>query len=259
MAVVQDWKAATKAANLWDQLWLDDEEVVCDFVEVGDADVGRDIDVKPKKGEDGATYTDNGVAPTKFTITLSWLTAEKAADAESLLETLDPRAKGSTARPIRIGHPKVNEANIYLVLIQSISLPKIVGGKRTRTINCIEYREPEARGTGIGGRKPVGYGDTYEDDVQQVDEYYDRRGMGRGDAEDGTPGYSGELADDHEAGRLTDEEYLEALAANEADRAQAIQDLADAAKHPSSSTIVQENSLTKNSGIYQEGQAAPDA
>jgi hypothetical protein len=242
MAVVQDWRAATKAANLWDQLFLDDEEVVCDFVEVGDADVGRDIDVKPKKGEDGATYTDNGIPPTKFTITLSWLTAEKASEAEALLETLDPRAKGSVARPIRIGHPKANEADIYLVLIQSISLPKIVNGLRVRTINCIEFREPEERGTGIGSAsKPVGYGDTFDDDAEQVAEYYDRKGAGRDVGENGEPAIPGEMAEDYEAGRLTDEEYEEALAANELDRTDAMQDLALAHNEPSSQDNVDGN------------------
>lgn len=243
MAVVQDWNGSTKAANLWDQLWLDDEEVVCDFVEVGDADVGRDIDVKPKKGEDGATYTDNGVPPTKFPITVSWLTAAKAADAEALLETFDPRAKGSAARPVRVGHPKPNEAGIFLVLIQSISLPKIAGGLRTRTINCIEYREPEARGTGVGSAKskPVGYGDTFEDDAEQVNEYYDRKGAGRSAGESGEPAIPGEMAEDYEAGRLTDEEYEEALAANELDRTNALQDLALAHGEPSSQENVDSN------------------
>lgn len=218
MASVADWLASARDQNLWDRIFFDDEEVPCDTVVIGDAKVSKDIDVKTRKGEDGADYTDNGVPPAKFSITLMWLKPELAAQADALLERLDPRAKGSVTRPVAITHPKPNEGGISRVLIQAVSLPQVQRGVRTRVLDVIEYRPATPKTTtGVGKPKAVGYGD-YEQDAADVAEYYAQQQQ--------------EIIEDMERGALSPEDGADAFTQSGLDQMTALTELYEANGQP---------------------------
>lgn len=213
MVAVSEWRGATRAQNLWDRIWFDGEEMPCDLVVVSDGKVGTKLDVKGRKGEDGAEYTDNGIEPAKFTISLGWLTAESAAAGEAALERLDPRAKGAVKQPRAVTHPKPNEAGVERIIIDSVSFPKLAKGVRWRDLSCTEYRPAAPKATGGAGKpKPgtVGYGKP-DDDAKAVADYYAAQQQ--------------EILDDIEAGRVSPEDGAEAFEQSGNDQMSALRDL----------------------------------
>jgi hypothetical protein len=231
MVAISDWRGGTRQQNLWDRIWFDGEELICDLVVVSDGKVGTKLDVKPRKGEDGADYTDNGLDPATFTVSLGWLTLERASEAEAQLERLDPRAKGAVKQPRTITHPKPNEAGIERVVIDAVSFPKVIKGVRWRELYCTEFRPatPKQKG-GAGKPKPgtVGYGDP-DADAKSVADYYAAQQR--------------EILEDIEAGRIDPDEGGDAFAQTGIDQMNALQDLYDANGAPSSAESIDSNGL----------------
>lgn len=231
MVAISDWRGGTRQQNLWDRIWFDGEEVPCDLVVVGDGKVGTKLDVKPRKGEDGADYTDNGLDPATFPVSLGWLTLERASEAEAQLERLDPRAKGAVKQPRTITHPKPNEAGIERVVIDSVSFPKVIKGVRWRELSCTEFRPatPKQKG-GTGKPKPgtVGYGDP-DADAKSVADYYAAQQR--------------EILEDIEAGRVDPQRGADAFAQTGIDQMNALRDLYNASGAPSSEWDLDDNGL----------------
>jgi hypothetical protein len=230
MAGIAGWSTADKASNPWDHVYFDGEELVCDRVTVDDGEIQRSIDVKPRKGEDGADYTDNGIQPATFTLTVEWFTAQSAAEGEALIEKLFPRTKGSVAQPITITHPKPNEAGIERVLVKGIGLPRLSpGGIRSRRISLVEYTPAAPKKAKPGGGAKagtVGYG-SHEDDAKAISDYYAAQQQ--------------EILDDIEAGRVTPDDGAAAFVASNEDQMTALQDLYAAHAQPAEQSTVDKN------------------
>jgi hypothetical protein len=229
MTGIADWRTATREQNPWDHVFFDGEELICDRVTVDDGDIARAIDVKPRKGEDGADYTDNGIQPATFTVTAEWLTEERAAEGEALLEKLFPRTKGSVAAPFTITHPKPNEAGVERVLVQAIGLPRLVAGIRSRRISLVEYTPAAPKKAKPGGGSKsghVGY-NSHEDDAKTISDYYAAQQQ--------------EILDDIEAGRVTPDDGAAAFAASNEDQMSALQDIYAANAQPAEQGTVDRN------------------
>lgn len=230
MGSVASWISATKATNLWDRIFLNGEEVPCDRVTVDGFDTGRQLDIKGRKGEDGADYTDNGFEPASGSITLEWYTAESAAAGELVLEKFEPRSKGTLGTPISITHPCPNENGVERVIVKKKGAPVVRNGIRSRKLELVEYLPAAPKKAG-GPKKStaVGYG-SVEDDNQAVTDEYNRRMQ--------------EIADDADAGRLTDEEVADAAMAANEDYANQQRDLYAAANDdPASQSNIDGRSL----------------
>ncbi len=230
MVGIAGWKTSTRDTNPWDHVFFDGEELVCDRVTVDDGDITREIDVKPRKGEDGADYTDNGIQPATFTVTAEWFTVASAAEGEALLEKLFPRTKGSVATPVTITHPKPNEAGIERVLVKGIGLPRLSSnGIRSRRISLVEYTPaaPKKAKPGGGSRTGrIGYGD-YNQDAEAIARRYAAQQQ--------------EILIDMEDGRISPEEGAAAFAASNEDQMAALQDLYAAHGRPAEQHTVDEN------------------
>lgn len=229
MTGIAGWRTGSRDLNPWDHVLFDGEELICDRVTVDDGDIARAIDVKPRKGEDGADYTDNGIQPATFTVTAEWLTEERAAEGEALLEKLFPRTKGSVAAPFTITHPKPNEAGVERVLVQAIGLPRLVAGIRSRRISLVEYTPAAPKKAKPGGGSKsgaVGYG-SHEDDAKTISDYYAAQQQ--------------EILDDIEAGRVTPEAGADSFAASNEDQMSALQDLYAAHAQPAEQGTVDRN------------------
>jgi hypothetical protein len=230
MTGIAGWRTGTRDTNPWDHVFFDGEELICDRVTVDDGDIAREIDVKPRKGEDGADYTDNGIQPAAFTVTVEWFTEARAAEGEALLEKLFPRTKGSVAAPFTITHPKPNEAGIERVLVKAIGLPRLTPtGIRSRRLSLVEYTPAAAKKAKPGGGSKagrVGY-NSHEDDAKAISDYYAAQQQ--------------EILDDIEAGRVTPEAGADSFAASNEDQMSALQDLYTANAQPAEQGTVDKN------------------
>lgn len=123
----------------WDLLVIADLEFVGFATLIGGMD--RDIQIKKPKGADGATMTDNGYNPAKFSITLK-LVEQVDWDAyqNDLLPQIHPRRKGGSRTPVIVTHPAINVNGVSRVYFTQIGMPEIGSDKiATVKLQCVEW------------------------------------------------------------------------------------------------------------------------
>jgi hypothetical protein len=101
--------------------------------------VSRRLDVKTRKGQDGATIKDEGYENALITLTGRF---ESELDWEAILKgikELHPRKKGAARDPLPIIHPSIASLGIEAVYVVSIKFPTIDGGILTQVIEVLEY------------------------------------------------------------------------------------------------------------------------
>jgi len=124
---VSDWDKLTIGTTVLPGVWSVD----------GSAD--RRIDVKPRKGQDGAVIKDEGYQNAKITLTGRMTTAEDYDALQVALKEIHPRRKGAARDPLSIVHPAITSLGVEAVYVTSIATPKIDNGICTQTIEVLEF------------------------------------------------------------------------------------------------------------------------
>lgn len=121
----------------WDQLTLGSTLLPGIWTLEGSAE--RRIDVKPRKGQDGATLKDEGYQNAQVTLTGRLVNKEDHVALQKSLQEIHPRRKGSVRDPLAIVHPAVTALGISSVYVTSIALPQLENGVLTQVIEVLEY------------------------------------------------------------------------------------------------------------------------
>lgn len=137
----------------WDTLLLGGAELpgVVDI----DGSKGRKVDVKTRKGSDGATLTDNGYDPAKVTIKLRIWTPEQWRLWQIIFPLIDPKRLGSVRVPFDVQHPSLAAIGIRSVYVTTVAVPKLQGGVLNVTLNAVEWF-PEPKKAKAGTPKATG-------------------------------------------------------------------------------------------------------
>lgn len=116
---------------LWDTLILGGE--VMPGLSAVTGDVARKLDIKPVKGTDGATMSDEGYEPGPIQIATRLFTQQQWTELQRLLPRFHPRAAGGTRSPLDIWHPAANLIGITTIYIRKIAMP-VIDAKRVATV-----------------------------------------------------------------------------------------------------------------------------
>lgn len=132
------WTTA-QGGRAWNQLWLGGVSVPGVATPKG-VSVGQDVDTKKAKGSDGATSTDNGVKPSKFTIEVK-VTGAKYGAFLTAMQSFNPRRPGAQRAPLDIRHPGVNQFGIKQIRVVDIEMPDAPTGRAGATfvLHCEEW------------------------------------------------------------------------------------------------------------------------
>lgn len=122
----------------WDQLTLG--STVLPGVWDIEGDASRRIDVKTRKGQDGAIIKDEGYQNAPITLVGQFSSQEHWAAMQKALKEIHPRRKGAARDPLALVHPAAAALGIDAVYVVSVGTPKRIGlGIVELRIECIEW------------------------------------------------------------------------------------------------------------------------
>ncbi len=144
------WLADLGEGSLWDTATLGGKQVP-GLVKVSGAEVGRNWDIKPSPGTDGATYTDQGYALAKPTLTVLIWTPAQWALWQQMLPQIAPRPGKVSKKPpapVSVTHPALNSLGINALVILTVSAmePASPKGAMQATIKTSQYLKPKKAG-----------------------------------------------------------------------------------------------------------------
>ena len=140
MAIAPYWETADGS---WDQLGLG-EHVPLPGVWTISGSAARDIDVKPRPGQDTAKIKNKGYRNAQLSLVGRLHGAEQLAALEVVLESIHPRKKGNADEALRILNPRTTLLGVKFVLVERIHTADLDDdGILTQRIDVIEYvRKP---------------------------------------------------------------------------------------------------------------------
>ena len=142
-------------ADYWDLCILGGE--VLPGIAIVETDVQRKIDIKPIKGQDGGSLTDEGYKNAPVTITLQIWKEWQWNEWQRIQQNFHPRTKGGARDPLEIVHPEPNSKGVSQVYVQQLPPIRISKGVGTITLKCIEwFAKPKPKKTGKGYAKSTG-------------------------------------------------------------------------------------------------------
>ena len=121
-----------------------------------------DLQIKKTPGMNGATITDLGRLPAKFTATLVLACQADLDGFESMLPALQPTRKSDTTgkqelEAVTVSHPALNVVGVTSCKIEHISVPHpgSVIGTYEVDLECLEFRAPKDMGASGTATKDV--------------------------------------------------------------------------------------------------------
>jgi hypothetical protein len=129
------------AGSPWDTAYLNGVQVP-GYVRCEGDGPGRKIDVKSGPGVDGASETQQGAEPAKFTMTVRMWTKAQWDAWQALADTISPRLGKTPAKPVDIAHPNPNAQDVKSVLVEKISLVKVTGQVGELTVRLLQWTKP---------------------------------------------------------------------------------------------------------------------
>jgi hypothetical protein len=128
----------------------DDDPAAWDTVTIGkqdfpgvvepDGSKGRKIETRSPRGGDGATLSDNGYEPAKFTITLKLATREEWALWCKIAPLIDPRRKGSLRTPFDVVHPVFADVNVTQIYVEKVyAVKRQPDGLLIKRLDVVEW------------------------------------------------------------------------------------------------------------------------
>lgn len=117
----------------------------------------RRVEVKPRKGQDGATIKDQGYENAKITLIGRINTQAQYDELQIALKQIHPRRKGAARDPLTIIHPAVTSLGVEAVYVTSIAAPTLDNGICTQRIEVLEFTpQPKAAPKKIMWAPPYG-------------------------------------------------------------------------------------------------------
>ncbi len=99
----------------------------------------RNLDIKPSKGKDGPTITDNGYNAAPVAISLTIHNREDWKKIQEIFpKIIHPRKKGGERQPVDIFHPVTSFLGISQIYIRGIK-PKMSNQVLTIDLDCVEW------------------------------------------------------------------------------------------------------------------------
>jgi hypothetical protein len=128
-----DWDKLTIGSTILPGIWSVDGEAT------------RRVELKPRKGEDGAVIKDQGYENAKITLTGRMMTQPEYEELQVALKEIHPRRKGAARDPLTIIHPAITSLGVEAVYVTSIKTPTLDNGICTQVIEVIEFTaQPKA-------------------------------------------------------------------------------------------------------------------
>jgi hypothetical protein len=191
MGAVPFWSDETDTTGLWNRVFLDD--LVLPGLARVRGKLEPEIEVKKAKGEDGANYTDNGLAPCKFQIELCLWNEDQWEAYQDLLPTILPRKRGAARKAWEVYHPGLTLLGVGKAYLTAIGMPEPDDdGLLKILIECIEYN-PAPKPVKPGGNAADNAVNTFERD-RNWEDTRTSYGYGEGDTSAPSPAQDGGAA-----------------------------------------------------------------
>lgn len=204
--------------NPWNRITIGDTEIYGPTLQVT-CPTERSLDVKPVKGSNKGSLTDNGKINSPVQVVFRCADEAQAADVQALRDRIDPNSPDVVAKALPISHPVTLSAGVSKVIIKKIDL-KVEGSWLIYTFDCIE----EGFAT-----KTKAKAKSTPKTVDDVNEFYDKE--------------HDRIQSDFDNGRSTLQDYSVDSTENEAARAQDVNNVLTAADHPGAGSNVDNHSL----------------
>lgn len=121
----------------WDRLTIGSTVMPGVWSIEGSAD--RRVEVKAKKGEDGAVIKDQGYENAKLTLIGRLTTSEEHEQLQKALKEIHPRRKGAARDPLAIIHPAATLLGVDAVYVTSLAAVQLDNGVLTQRIEVLEF------------------------------------------------------------------------------------------------------------------------
>lgn len=121
--------------SVWDDVWLGLD--LLPGVGKITGGIGRDLDTKKAKGQDGWTVEDNGYAPEDLILTLEF-TSGQLRELQQILTRLAPSA-GKARGPVTLTHQPSNLLGIRDVQLKKVGIPEVSGGIGRIQITLVQH------------------------------------------------------------------------------------------------------------------------
>lgn len=152
VGTVPYWDARDGTGDLWDLLMLGDS-VMPGITRIKSQGRGKDVDAKKSKGSDGAELSDDGIKPTRVTITTKIWTAEQFNELQRILPSITPSKLGAERAAVPALHPQLQLLGItHLYIVRQGTLEIDEMGLGTIEFEAIEWvPKPAETPKGSGG------------------------------------------------------------------------------------------------------------
>jgi len=142
VAIVETWERPGVNESEWDRLYLGDKLIPG----VADVEAYRQkvLDVKVRRGRDGARVKDRGIPPQTVIISIRML-PEHLREYAEIMQGLLPR-RGEPRGPVTIAHPATDMLDITAIELERVGTPRVRRGIGEAVIDAIEWMpEPKKR------------------------------------------------------------------------------------------------------------------
>lgn len=153
------WGGDLPEEHGWNFVWLGD--ALLPGVATVTCKKERSVDVKKRKGDDGAELEDTGYEPAQVTIKLKITNADEWAAWQEVRPKFDPQKAGGLRQPLAILHPEPNAMDVNEVYVTSIEGdPPTARSGKLITIECLQwFPAPKPAKTSKTAKQKEGGGD----------------------------------------------------------------------------------------------------